>query len=121
MTPVPAAAARSTSTAAGASRLSLRPVTGLTMDNREIAAVFLEIADRLQSRKDNWFKVRAYRRAADSIESADEAVAQLAAEGRLGEVVGVGEAIAKKIGELAATGRLEYLERLKAEASEEVG
>ncbi len=89
------------------------------MDNREIAAVFREIADRLQSRKDNWFKIRAYRRAADSIESADEPVTRLAAEGRLGDVAGVGEAIAKKIGELTATGRLDYLEKLKAEASEE--
>ncbi len=91
------------------------------MDNREIAAVFREIADRLQSRKDNWFKIRAYRRAADSIESADEAVMRLVAEGRLDEITGVGGAIAKKIGELAATGRLDYLERLKAEASEEAG
>ncbi|MEE8354108.1 MAG: hypothetical protein V3S10_06580 [Dehalococcoidales bacterium] len=96
-------------------------MTVLTMDNREIAAVFREIADRLQSRKDNWFKIRAYRRAADSIESADEAVMRLVAEGRLDEIAGVGEAIAKKIGELAATGRLDYLERLKAEASEEAG
>ncbi len=95
------------------------PARGSTMENREIAAVFREIADRLQSRKDNWFKVRAYRRAADSIESADEAVTRLAAEGRLGEVAGVGEAIAKKIDELTATGRLEYLDRLKAETSEE--
>ena len=91
------------------------------MDNREIAAVFREIADRLQSRKDNWFKIRAYRRAADAIESVDEPVTRLATEGRLGDVAGVGEAIAKKIGELVATGRLEYLERLKAEASEEAG
>ncbi len=91
------------------------------MDNREIAAVLREIADRLQSRKDNWFKIRAYRRAADAIESVDEPVTRLAAEGRLGDVAGVGEAIAKKIGELVATGRLEYLERLKAEASEEAG
>jgi len=96
-------------------------MTGSTMDNREIASVFREIADRLQSRKDNWFKVRAYRRAADSIEAADEPITQLAAEDRLGEVAGVGEAIARKIGELVATGRLEYLEKLKAEMSEEAG
>ncbi len=44
---------------------------------------------------------------------------RLAAEGRLGEISGVGEAIAKKIDELTATGRLEYLEKLKAETSEE--
>ncbi len=90
------------------------------MNNSEIAGVFREIADLLQGRKENWFKIRAYRRAADAIEGLDVPVERLVVGGRLREVPGVGEAITKKITELAATGRLEYLERLKAEASEEV-
>ncbi len=40
---------------------------------------------------------------------------RLAAEGRLKEVPGAGEAIMKKINELVATGKLGYYERLKAE------
>ena len=43
------------------------------------------------------------------------AVAQLVAEGRLAEIPGVGEAIARKITELVTTSRLDYYERLKAE------
>ena len=39
----------------------------------------------------------------------------MAAEGRLGEIPGIGKAIAEKIGEWVATGRLEYYEQLKAE------
>jgi DNA polymerase (family 10) len=88
------------------------------MNNQEIAAVFDDIAARLELRKDNIFKIRAYHRAARSIEELPVGVEQLAREDRLREVPGVGEAIAKKITELVTTGRLEYYERLKAETTE---
>ena len=79
----------------------------------------MEIADLLEQKKDNWFKIRAYRKAAGAIEGLPLPVEQLVAEGRLKEVPGVGEAINKKITELVATGKLEYLERVKAELVEE--
>ena len=79
----------------------------------------MEIADLLEQKKDNWFKIRAYRKAAGTIEGLPVPVEQLVAEGRLKEVPGIGEAINKKIAELVTTGRLEYLERLKAELVEE--
>jgi DNA polymerase (family 10) len=85
------------------------------MNNQQIAAVFADIAQRLELKKDNIFKIRAYRKAARSIEELPVGIEQLAKEGRLKEVPGVGEAIAKKITELVTTGRLEYYERLKAE------
>ena len=85
------------------------------MDNSEIARVFVEIADLLEKKKDSWFKIRAYRKAADAIEGQQVAVAELATTGRLREIPGVGEAIARKITELVATGRLQYHEKLKAE------
>ena len=90
------------------------------MNNKEIAQVFMEIADLLEQKKDNWFKIRAYRKAAGTIEGLPVPVEQLVAEGRLKEVPGIGEAINKKIAELVTTGRLEYLERLKAELVEEI-
>jgi DNA polymerase (family 10) len=85
------------------------------MNNQQIAAVFADIAQRLELKKDNIFKIRAYRKAARSIEELPVDIEQLAREGRLREVPGVGEAIAKKITELVTTGKLEYYERLKAE------
>jgi DNA polymerase (family 10) len=88
------------------------------VNNQEIAAVFEDIARRLELKKDNIFKIRAYRRAARSIDELPLEVGQLAKEGRLREIPGVGEAIAKKITELVTTGRLEYYERLKAETPE---
>ena len=85
------------------------------MKNTEIAKVFRDIADLLEKKNDNWFKIRAYRKAADSIEELPLAVEQLVAEDRLKEIPGVGEAINKKITELVNTGQLEYYEKLKAE------
>jgi len=91
------------------------------LTNLEIAAVFREIADRLLEKKENWFKVRAYRRVAEEIEKQTAGLAQLATENRLREVPGVGDAIEKKIKELLTTGRLQFLEKLKAEAGEKTG
>ena len=91
------------------------------MQNAEIAQVFLNIAELLKLKKDNIFKIRAYEKAAKAIAELPVAVAKLAAEGRLREVPGVGEAINKKITELVTTGKLAYYERLKAEFPEKEG
>ena len=85
------------------------------MKNSEIAAVFKDIAEMLKLRKDNIFKIRAYQKAARAIEELPVEAAQLVAEDRLKEIPGVGEAITKKITELATTGKLDYYEKLKAE------
>ncbi|MFH1169474.1 MAG: hypothetical protein V1691_02145 [Chloroflexota bacterium] len=86
------------------------------VDNSDIAGVFQEIADMLELKKDNIFKIRAYRKVAASIEQLPVPLAELAAGGRLREVPGVGEAVEKKIEELLATGKLDYYDRLKAES-----
>lgn len=88
------------------------------MTNAEIAGVFDEIARLLELKKDNIFKIRAYQKAARSIEKLNINVEQLVEKDRLREIPGVGEAIAKKITELVTTGQLGYLERLKAEFGE---
>ena len=88
------------------------------MTNAEIAQVFLDIAELLKLKKDNIFKIRAYQKAAHSIEELTVDVDQLVAESRLGEIPGVGEAINKKITELVTTGRLGYYKRLKVELQE---
>jgi DNA polymerase (family 10) len=88
------------------------------MKNAEIAAVFEDIAQRLELKKDNIFKIRAYRKVARSIEQLPVEVEKLVKEDRLKEIPGAGEAITKKITELVTTGRLEYYERLKAESPE---
>ena len=85
------------------------------MKNAEIAKVFTDIADLLEQKKDNIFKIRAYRKVAGSINELMVEVEQLVRENRIKEIPGAGEAITKKITELVNTGRLEYYEKLKAE------
>lgn len=90
------------------------------MKNAEIAGVFTDIVELLQLKKNNIFKIRAYRKAARSIAELPVAVAQLVAEDRLREIPGVGEAITKKIIELVTTGHLDYYDKLKAEFPEKI-
>ena len=88
------------------------------MNNADIANVFLGLADLLERKRENRFKILAYRKAARAIEVCSEDLAHLVGEGRekeLRDIPGVGEAIAKKIVELVGTGKLSLYERLKAE------
>ena len=88
------------------------------MTNQEISAIFTDIAAMLRLKKDNIFKIRAYEKVAKSIAELKEPVEKLVAEGRLKEIPGAGEAIQKKLKEIAATGRLAFYEKLKAEFPE---
>ncbi len=88
------------------------------MKNSEVAKVFQDIADLLELKGENPFKIRAYQKAVRSIEHLPVEVEQLLAEDKLKEVPGVGEAITKKITELVTTGHLGYYEKLKAEFPE---
>jgi DNA polymerase (family 10) len=85
------------------------------MKNAEIAIVFQDIAELLEIKGENPFKIRAYQRAAHTIEHLPTELEQLAREDKLREVPGIGEAIARKISELVNTGQLEFYQKLKAE------
>ena len=89
------------------------------MKNSQIAKVFQDIADLLELKRENIFKIRAYQKVVRSVEHLPVEVEQLVAEDRLKEVPGVGEAITKKITELVTTGKLDYYEKLKAEFPKE--
>jgi DNA polymerase (family 10) len=82
--------------------------------NRELAQLFQSIADLLAARRDNPHRIRAYRRAADSIVSLTEDVEAIARRGELEEIPGVGKELATKITEFLATGRVTSYEALKS-------
>ncbi len=84
------------------------------MRNDEVAALLYEIADLLDL-QGVAFKPQAYRRAARNIEEMDDDIDKLAAEGKLGDIPGVGDAMVKKIGEFLEKGKLPYLETSEAE------
>jgi len=85
------------------------------LTNDELARVFHEIGDILEVKGELVFKTVAYHRAADAIAKSPYDVARAYREGRPPEIPGVGTAIRDKLAELARTGRLAYLERLRAE------
>ncbi len=85
------------------------------MRNLEIAKLFNEIADLLEIKEENIFKIRAYRRAAMNLESLTEEIESVAARGALSEIAGIGKDLAAKIQQALETGRIEYLEGLRKE------
>jgi DNA polymerase (family 10) len=89
------------------------------MKNSEIAKVFSEIADLLEMKGENRFKIRAYQQASRTIAQLPVEIEQMVKEGQsLEEIPGVGEAIAKKTLELVTTSRLRYYDELKSEFPE---
>ena len=84
------------------------------MRNSDVARMFYEIADLLELQRIS-FKPQAYRRAASAIEQLEVDVEDVVREGKHKDIPGVGVAIAKKIEEIVQTGKLEYLDTLKAE------
>ena len=89
------------------------------MKNGEVVKVFQDIADLLELKGENVFKIRAYQKAARAIEHHPRELEAMIEEGEdLQSIPGVGEAIAKKTTELIRTGKLGYYESLKAEFPE---
>jgi DNA polymerase (family X) len=84
--------------------------------NAEIARVLQEVADVLEIRQEDSFRIRAYRNAARTVEVQTEPLERLVAEGRpLTALPGIGKQMAAHIGELVGTGTLAYRDELLAE------
>jgi len=84
------------------------------VDNRPIAQVFSEIADLLEIKGENTFKIRAYRSAGDTIAAWADPVARMD-ERQLHELPGIGKDLAKKIRELVDTGTCRFHQDLLLE------
>jgi DNA polymerase (family X) len=91
------------------------------MKTKEQTIELLEaIARLLELKGENPFKIRAYTNAARVLETFSGNYQTTVLEGKLGELSGIGDAIAKKIAEYVQTERLEYFERLQAEFPETI-
>src|SRR5271170_6825154 len=85
------------------------------MTKTEIADALNEIGMLMELKGENPFKVRAYSAGARAIEGLEnDEFERLVTAGELRSVKGIGEALASKITELHSTGRLVYLEELRA-------
>lgn len=87
------------------------------MKNQEIAKIFNEIADLLEIKGENPFRIRAYRRAAQNIEGLPKSVEEIPREELL-KVPGIGQDLAGKIEEYIKTGKMQAHEDLKHEIPE---
>ncbi len=83
------------------------------MKNFEVARLFDLMADVLELRGENPFRIRAYRRAAQNVESLTEDVEVVARDGRLDDVPGVGKDLAGKIVEYLETGKVKEIDAAK--------
>lgn len=84
------------------------------MKKRELARILYEIADLLEIKEVN-FKPRAYRKAAQNIESLSDDLEDLYKKGELEDIPGVGKSIAEKIEEFLETGEVKKLDELREE------
>jgi DNA polymerase (family 10) len=87
----------------------------VSVNNADVAAAMSEIAELLELKGESSFRIRAYENAARTLGNLPEDIRTVAAEGRLRDIKGVGEALALKINELLDTGHLTYLDNLRAE------
>ncbi len=79
-----------------------------------VGEILEHIAQLLELKGENPFKIRAYTNAARALESLSEPIETIVNEGRLGSIEGIGKAITEKVTELVTTGKLPYYEELKA-------
>jgi DNA polymerase (family 10) len=87
------------------------------MNNEEIAQELDELAELLEFRGENTFRVRAYRNGARAIRGLPEAVSEILGDPdrRLSDLPGIGEAIEEKVRTLLTTHHIPQLEKLRAE------
>lgn len=81
--------------------------------NQHIATIFRSMAERLAAQRANPYRVRAYRKAADTIEALEEDIADVAARHALEDLEGVGKDLADKIEEFLKTGTIQAYETLR--------
>lgn len=99
--------------------LATAPARPLT--NAEIARRLIELAQLLRSKGENPFKIRAYRRAAETIAGLGESVDRIVrAGGDVTHFPGIGKGIAVALREIVFSGTLGQLELLLASAPPEV-
>jgi len=88
----------------------------MPIHNSDIEEILDTVANLLEIKGENPFRVRAYRNAARTIQGLSQSVAEMVHAGQnLSELPGVGKDLAGKIAEIVATGTLPLLAELQGE------
>lgn len=85
----------------------------MTDTNRTLATLFESMADQLETRRENPHRIRAYRRAAESILRLNDDIAVMTQRGELKTISGIGKVLAAKVEEFLKTGSIQAYEQLK--------
>jgi len=86
------------------------------MTNQEVAEILNRVAELLECQKENPYRIRAYRRAADTISNTTISIETIAQEKGLETLKGIGKDLAGKIEEILSTGTL----KLEKDSSGEI-
>jgi DNA polymerase (family 10) len=86
----------------------------VSLTNFALARLFYEMSGLLEAGGESVFRVRAYQRAAQTLEALAEDVATVAARGGLTTLPGIGRDLAARIEEYLATERIAQLDALRA-------
>jgi len=85
------------------------------MINHDVARMFHQIADLLEIKGEDPFRINSYRKAARGIEEWPEELNAVAARGELQKIPGVGKGAAERIGQYLDTGRIDLFQELLKE------
>jgi DNA polymerase (family 10) len=83
------------------------------MKSQEVANIFREIAQILEIKGENVFRIRAYERAAQTVDNLGDKLESIASQDKLTTLPGIGTDLAAKIKEIIDTGSLKYYNQLK--------
>jgi len=92
----------------------------IIVKNKELAQLFNNIADLLEINDENPFRIRAYRRAAFSLESLSQDLDKLVAEDRITEIAGIGKDLADKIKEYYRSAGIKYYQEIVKKVPEDL-
>jgi DNA polymerase (family X) len=91
----------------------------MPVHNKEIAAILDEVADYLELKGENEFRINAYRKASRTLQGLAKRISELVGdEKEIRSLPDIGESMEEKITEIAQTGKLEQLEKLKKQLPE---
>ena len=88
--------------------------------NKELADLFDKMADILEFKDENPFKINAYRKASRILGDLTQDIEEIAGRGELKDIPGIGEGMAKKIEEYLKTGKVSKFEEVKKGVSDEL-
>jgi DNA polymerase (family 10) len=90
------------------------------MKNKELADLFEKMADILEFKGENPFKISAYRKASRIIGDLTQDIEEIAEQGELKDIPGIGEGMAQKIVEYLKTGKVSKFEEVKKGVPDEL-